>query len=807
VRITGTNDAPVTVDDAASVQEDVTLIATGNVLTNDSDVDTGTVLRVAAPGAYSGTYGTLVLAEDGSYSYTLDSTLPAVQALGLGERLTDVFGYAASDGFTATASTLTVSIGGANDAPTTVNDSAAVQEDVTLTASGNVLLNDTDPDGGAVLHVANAGDFLGTYGSLTLGADGGYSYTLADASPAVQSLRAGQTVSDVFTYLVSDGIASTPAALTISVAGSNDAPVSVNDTASAREDTILIATGNVLANDRDVDAGTVLVAAAGSFTGSYGSLALNADGSYTYALANASAAVQALRAGQTVTDSFSYSVSDGIDTTPGALNVSVLGTNDTPVLANLLTDQDAQVGAEFIFNAPANTFSDADLGDELTYSARTAGGAALPSWLAFDPTSRTFSGTPGAADAGTLQVRLTATDLGGAAADDVFAIGVAGGNGDHAFNFQVDGVWPSCQDDRTNVGSPGKRGTREEVSIGGKNRTDATYAGGTGSDTLVGTGGADALLLDRGSSGPRIVSIETINMGAGNDVVDLTSTRYTYGNVTVNGDAGKDVLWTSAGNDVLDGGAGNDTLAGGAGDDVYVHGVGGGDDVITETSGNDTILFGAGIAARCVSVRRHDNDLVLDADENGSVTVRNWFGSTSRRVEKVQFADGSAWNEAQLSMRANCGSSGWDFGSASRVTASTGSSRFDADDDDDRRRKGDHRVNNAADVVAALLSKKSSYDFSALAAYMTKRYGDSNGRRLSAAEVSLKWRALQRFAQGLAYVDAYAKEAALGRGYAEDLLQVAAAAMGWGYEGSTGSGRAAGGMSSLHGLAEGFRRL
>src|SRR6266850_2757142 len=270
----------------------------------------------------------------------------------------------------------------------------------------------------------------------------------------------------------------TPGTLTISVAGSNDAPVTVNDTASAREDTILIATGNVLANDRDVDAGTALVAAAGSFTGTYGSLALNADGSYTYTLANASTAVQSLRAGQAVTDSFSYSASDGIDTTPGTLSVSVLGTNDAPLLVNSLTDQNAQVGAAFSLAVPANTFTDIDQGDTLSYGARTADGSALPSWLAFDPASRTFSGTPGAADAGTLQVRLTATDLAGASADDLFAIGIAAGTDDRTFNFQVDGVWAAGDGDdhdrddhRTNVGSPGNRGTREEVSIEGRNRT------------------------------------------------------------------------------------------------------------------------------------------------------------------------------------------------------------------------------------------------------------------------------------------------------------------------------------------------
>ena len=114
---------------------------------------------------------------------------------------------------------------------------------------------------------------------------------------------------------------------------------------------------------------------------------------------------------------------------------------------------------------------------------------------------------------------------------------------------------------------------------------------------------------------------------------------------------------------------------------------------------------------------------------------------------------------------------------------------------------------DAAHVIAALLNRKARYDFSALTAYMAGQYGDSRGQPLAAVEIALKWRSLQRFAQGLAQVDTYAKEAALGRGYAEDLLQVAAAAMGWGYEGSTGRARAAGGMSSLQGLSDGFTRL
>ncbi|MCA3174779.1 MAG: type I secretion C-terminal target domain-containing protein, partial [Burkholderiales bacterium] len=69
---------------------------------------------------------------------------------------------------------------------------------------------------------------------------------------------------------------------------------------------------------------------------------------------------------------------------------------------------------------------------------------------------------------------------------------------------------------------------------------------------------------------PRLLNVEIIDMGAGDDVVDLTSTVYAYGDVTLLGGSGNDVLWASSGNDRLQGGSGNDTLDGGWGSDTFV---------------------------------------------------------------------------------------------------------------------------------------------------------------------------------------------------------------------------------------------
>ena len=80
--------------------------------------------------------------------------------------------------------------------------------------------------------------------------------------------------------------------------------------------------------------------------------------------------------------------------------------------------------ARLLPDAAAGTFTDVDSGDTLTYAATAADGSPLPTWLIFTPATRTFSGTPTAANVGTLGVRVTATDIGGLTASETFNIAV-----------------------------------------------------------------------------------------------------------------------------------------------------------------------------------------------------------------------------------------------------------------------------------------------------------------------------------------------------------------------------------------------
>jgi Ca2+-binding RTX toxin-like protein len=203
-------------------------------------------------------------------------------------------------------------------------------------------------------------------------------------------------------------------------------------------------------------------------------------------------------------------------------------------------------------------------------------------------------------------LNLTGTNgndrLTGAATDDTLSGGLgtdwlSGGAGDDSLCFSADGLWTSgfvCRND----GSPGHAGSGKTVSIAGYSRSFDGMDGGTGTDQLLGTAGNDVFVLDDTYSSrpngvaPRFAFIERFEAGDGNDVVDLTSCRWAYGDVTVAGGNGDDVIWTSGGNDCLSGEAGNDTLDGGWGRDLMAGGHG--NDAYVIDSLGDTAFEAAG---------------------------------------------------------------------------------------------------------------------------------------------------------------------------------------------------------------------
>jgi VCBS repeat-containing protein len=426
--------------------------ATGNVLTNDTDPDVGDTKTVTAVafGATAGTLGTaltgahgsLTLSASGAFTYTVNETDAAVQALRLStDTLTDVFNYTMRDTAGATSSsTLTVTIQGANDAPVlaaqTGNQSAVVGSAFSLVLPAGTF---TDVDSGDTLtYAATLADGTALPAWLSFNATT-RTFSGTPAAANIGTLSVKVTAADL------GGLATSETFSLMVTATPNTVPTAVADTATAVEKGGIAngsggspGSGNVLTNDTDPDAGdtkTVTAVKFGTTTGTlgtalagaHGSLTLSASGAFTYTVNETDAAVQALRLStDTLTDVFNYTMRDTAGATSSStLTVTIQGANDAPVLAAQTAAQNATVGSAFSLVLPAGTFTDVDSGDTLSYAATLADGTALPAWLSFNATTRTFSGTPTAANVGTISVKATATDLGGLAASETFNIAAA----------------------------------------------------------------------------------------------------------------------------------------------------------------------------------------------------------------------------------------------------------------------------------------------------------------------------------------------------------------------------------------------
>ena len=166
INLSNANEGPVAVAESATAAEaggtnngTAGTNPTGNVLTNDTDVDagdtkavTGVVAGTSASASGSvgasvtGTYGSINIAADGTYTYTVNNSNAAVQALAVGQSINDVFTYTMRDTAGLTSTTpITVTIQGANDAPTDITGTLSIAENsANSTLVGTVATTDID---------------------------------------------------------------------------------------------------------------------------------------------------------------------------------------------------------------------------------------------------------------------------------------------------------------------------------------------------------------------------------------------------------------------------------------------------------------------------------------------------------------------------------------------------------------------------------------------------------------------------------------------------------------------------------------
>lgn len=282
--------------------------------------------------------------------------------------------------------------------------------------------------------------------------------------------------------------------------------------------------------------------------------------------------------------------------------LAIQNVNDAPTIAPPISDQTALEDTAFSFMVPVSTFTDVDQvhGDQLTYRASLAGNGSLPTWLSFDPITRTFSGTPGNADVGMLALTITAMDSGDLSVSTSFSLSVQNVNDaptvaapladqtaaeDSPFSFTISGTTFTDADlihgEVLVYGAALANGSPLPIWLS-FNATTRSFSGIPG----VGDAGTLQIAVTATDSGALSASDQfalvisgplprTLVGTAGNDM--LTGGR---GDDTLSGLAGNDTLTGGQGHDLLDGGTGTDTMQGGAGNDTYLVDASG--DVVSE---------------------------------------------------------------------------------------------------------------------------------------------------------------------------------------------------------------------------------
>lgn len=207
VVITGTNDIPVIDGSAtASVSEDSSaMLSTGGTLTI-ADADLGEAAFAVQTGV-AGQFGTFGIDAEGNWDYSANNDLVQIQQLGAGDSVIDSFTVTSLDG--STSETVKVTINGTNDAAIIgVPTAASVTEDANV-ANGNLVATGTLSIADADLNQAQfqtpVTPAAGTLGTLTLAANGSYTYSVANS--AVQGLQGNETKIDTFTVKSVDGTA------------------------------------------------------------------------------------------------------------------------------------------------------------------------------------------------------------------------------------------------------------------------------------------------------------------------------------------------------------------------------------------------------------------------------------------------------------------------------------------------------------------------------------------------------------------------------------------------------------------------
>ncbi|MBH5367880.1 VCBS domain-containing protein [Bradyrhizobium glycinis] len=292
----------------------------------------------------AGQYGTLyVNSSTGAYAFVPDNH--AINALTA--TTIESFVVTVSDGASRVDQTFTVTINGVNDAAIIAGDvtgavnaagDAANAAAGTARATGTLTDTDVDNPPNTFKPVSAPQPSDGGYGVFTMTVDGVWTYVLTDTGGAVKALDLGDTLTDSFTVATIDG---TRKVVTIIIRGANDEPIAHADVLPllppnaanvSQGGSLTIAASTLLANDIDPDTGDHLTVVSVSGLSASGAVVSLSGTDINYESTSA-VALRALGAGQTVTDSFAYTIADTHgETSTATVTLVVAGVNDPPTI-------------------------------------------------------------------------------------------------------------------------------------------------------------------------------------------------------------------------------------------------------------------------------------------------------------------------------------------------------------------------------------------------------------------------------------------------------------------------------------------
>lgn len=415
-----------------AVKEDEDYFAKGSVRENGPKVDdslhftdykTGEDPKVPLSGnatIVTTDYGTITLLPDGSYTYTLNNDHPEVQALGEGQKITQTFTVKNSALPGSSSATITITIEGTNDAPFLVGEKTAgvlhqdsdkawdVGGETSTTTKGSFTVGDLDKGDAHNLTLKDA-TYDNTTGTWTVSGKYGtyeitrtvngdntatFNYTYTLDSTRVGTDYAG-SYDDKISVKITDGYATITKDLSVTLTADNATPVvkfaTVNVSEDAFVNNVVQAEGKLAAptspetplGGEDLEIFTYKIdgSTTGMAKGTYGTLILEADGSYKYVLDNNNPKVQALGTKDSLNEIFNIIVSDGKNTTaPKTLTIEINGANDKPSLTLHANDtavagsgaayallEDASATANYTVTGIAKVY-DVDAHDTHTYS-------------------------------------------------------------------------------------------------------------------------------------------------------------------------------------------------------------------------------------------------------------------------------------------------------------------------------------------------------------------------------------------------------------------------------------------------------